>query len=258
LFDIDLYASGLAASLGLAVGGWLVSLSRRDLDIADILWPVSFMLMTVLYVLSTPSAGERTYAVFFLLGVWGARLTSYLLRRNLTLSDEDLARRRRGQGLGEAPQRSLYLVFGLRAILAWIMSLSVYMALAGPGPLSLLDYSAALLWLVGFFFEVIGDEQLHDFQQDPENRGRILDRGLWRLSRHPNYFGELCIWWSFWLFATAAGAWWTLPAPLLASYLLVGLAGDSPLERGLEDRRPGYRDYARRTSALIPWPPRRH
>jgi steroid 5-alpha reductase family enzyme len=214
------------------------------------------MLMTILYVLSGPVSGDRAYVVFFLVGVWGARLASFLLRRRLTEPEDRRYRSLRRQAGPRFPQRSLYLVFGLQAILAWIMSLSVYMSLVGPVPLGLLDYAATLLWLIGFFFEVIGDEQLNRFRQDPRNQDRVFDRGLWRLSRHPNYFGELCIWWAFWLFAAAAGAWWTMPAPLLATYLVVCLAGIPLSERGIAERRPGYRDYARRTSALIPWPPR--
>jgi steroid 5-alpha reductase family enzyme len=257
VLDIDIYASGLAASMGLGVGGWLVSLRRKGVGVADILWPISFMLMTIVYVLSIPITGQRPYVVFFLLGVWGARLASFLLRRSLEQTEDrryQALRRQVGPGFAH---RSLYLVFGLQAILAWMMSLSLYMAIAGTTPLGALDYAAALLWLVGFFFEVIGDEQLYNFRENPQNRNRVLDQGLWRLSRHPNYFGELCIWWAFWLFAVAAGGWWTLPAPLLATYLLVALAGIPLAERGIEERRPGYGDYARRTSALIPWPPRR-
>lgn len=148
-------------------------------------------------------------------------------------------------------------MFGLQAILAWMLSLSLFMAISTPGPVGPLDYAATSLWLIGLFFEAIGDQQLSDFREDPHNRHRVLDRGLWRYSRHPNYFGELCVWWSFWLFAAAGGAWWSIASPLLATYLLVCLAGIPLSEREIEERRPGYRDYAKRTSALIPWPPRR-
>jgi steroid 5-alpha reductase family enzyme len=256
LFDIDIYATGLAVSLGLGIGGWLFGLLRRATGIADLLWPLSFLAMSVTYALSLPMAGDRAYVVFFLVGVWASRLASFLVRRGARRRE-----RRRRPALpppGSAlPRESLYLVFGLRAILAWMMSLSVYMALAGAAALGPLDYIAATLWLFGFFFEVVGDEQLDTFRQNPQNEARVLEGGLWRLTRHPNYFGELCIWWGFWLFSAAAGAWWTLPAPVLATYLLVSLARAPLSEREIAERPPGYGDYARRTSMLIPRPPRR-
>jgi steroid 5-alpha reductase family enzyme len=256
MFSIDIYAYGLTASLGLGIGGWLLSLHRNDLSIADSLWPISFMLMSIVYVLCVPGLGDRGLLVLFLVGVWGSRLASFLLRRDLSRPEDRRYREMRARFGPEFQYHSLYLVFGTQSIVAWIMALPLFLAISIPSPLGAPDYAAVALWLTGLFFEAIGDEQLAEFKRNPSNRDRVLDQGLWRFSRHPNYFGELCIWWAFWLFAFAAGAWWSIVAPLLATYLLIRLSGIPLAEHGIEERRPGYREYARRTSPLIPWPPR--
>jgi steroid 5-alpha reductase family enzyme len=151
--------------------------------------------------------------------------------------------------------KSLYMVFGVQAILAWMISLPLLGAVLGASPLGWLDYLAVALWLVGFAFEAIGDQQLTRFKADPANRGKVLDRGLWRYSRHPNYFGEACIWWSFYLFALAAGAWWTILGPVLMTYLLLRVSGVTLAEQELVERQPAYCDYIRRTNAFFPGPP---
>jgi steroid 5-alpha reductase family enzyme len=298
--DIDVYASGLAAALGIAIGGWLVSLRHGDPGIAVPLWPTSILLMTAVYMLSAPAPGERAYVVVFLVGTWAARLATFLLRRArstpadrralpsaLTRHAPCMAPNRENAGVTSgfpppppspasgaaeddgrarhtfwaAPGRlsagdTLYVVFGQQAVLAWIASLPLSASILSQAPLGWLDYAAVVLWLIGFFFETVGDQQLADFRENPRNADRVLDRGLWRYSRHPNYFGELCIWWSFWLAALAAGAWWTLAAPLLVTYLLVRVCGIPPAEEAIEQHRPGYGAYAARTGALLPRPPR--
>jgi steroid 5-alpha reductase family enzyme len=120
----------------------------------------------------------------------------------------------------------------------------------------MLDAVALALFAIGFFFEAVGDWQLSRFSADEASRGKVLDTGLWRYTRHPNYFGEFCIWWAFWLFAVAAGAWWTIFAPLLMSFLLLRVSGVSMLEKTITSRRPGYAEYVRSTNAFFPGPRR--
>jgi steroid 5-alpha reductase family enzyme len=151
---------------------------------------------------------------------------------------------------------SLFTVFLLQAALAWAISLPVQLAVLSDGPLGWLDGLAVLTWLVGLAFEAIGDLQLTRFRRDPANRGRALDTGLWRYSRHPNYFGDALLWWGFGLLGLAAGAPWTLFAPALMTFLLLKVSGVALLEKGMEERRPAYRDYVARTSAFVPWFPR--
>lgn len=111
------------------------------------------------------------------------------------------------------------------------------------------------MWAAGLFFEAVGDAQLARFKADPANRGMVMDCGLWRYRRHPNYFGDLLVWWGLCLIALSAGAWWTLPGPLVMTLLLTRVSGKDHLERSLS-RRPGYADYVRRTSGFVPLPPR--
>ncbi len=122
----------------------------------------------------------------------------------------------------------------------------------------MLDVAAALLFFTGFVFEAVGDWQLSRFKADPASRGQVLDTGLWRYTRHPNYFGEFCIWWAFWLFAVASGAWWTVFSPLIMSFLLLRVSGVAMLEKTIQDRRPEYAEYIRNTNAFFPGPRRGH
>ena len=127
---------------------------------------------------------------------------------------------------------------------------------ATPADLTLLDYAALVVWSVGFLFETLGDMQLAGFRADPANKGRVLNTGLWRYTRHPNYFGEAVQWWGYYLLAATAGGWWTVFSPMLMTFLLVRVSGVALLERTLNER-PGYREYVGTTSALVPWVPRR-
>jgi steroid 5-alpha reductase family enzyme len=128
---------------------------------------------------------------------------------------------------------------------------------ATPDALSALDFAGIALWLLGFVFEAGGDWQLARFKARADSQGQVMDRGFWRLTRHPNYFGEFCIWWGFYLLALAAGAWWSLPAPLLMSVLLMRVSGVTLLEQDIGQRRPQYAEYIRRTNAFFPGPPKR-
>lgn len=117
--------------------------------------------------------------------------------------------------------------------------------------------AGALVATAGIVIEAVADAQLARFRRDSRTRGRVLDRGLWAWSRHPNYFGECCVWWGLWLVALAGGAAWTVFAPLLVTVLLLRVSGVTLLEKDIGERRPAYRDYVARTSAFVPWPPRR-
>ena len=132
----------------------------------------------------------------------------------------------------------------------------LFPAISSAAPLNALDVVATLLWITGFVFEAGGDYQLTRFKADAESKGKVLDTGLWRYTRHPNYFGDFCIWWSFFLFAVAAGGWWTIASPILMSILLLKVSGVAMLESTIADRRPKYADYIRNTNAFFPGPPR--
>jgi len=147
-------------------------------------------------------------------------------------------------------------VFWFQAVLAWVISLPLLGAMFGHQPLGWLDGIGVLLFAVGLLFESVGDWQLSRFKADPANAGKVMDRGLWRYTRHPNYFGDFCVWWGFYLIALSAGAWWSVIAPLIMSALLMKYSGAGLLEKDIGERRPKYADYIRRTNAFFPGPPR--
>ena len=152
--------------------------------------------------------------------------------------------------------KSLYIVFGLQGVLAWVIAMPLMPAIMSPGGIGPIEVLAALLWLVGFVFEAGGDYQLARFKRDESNRGRVLNTGLWRYTRHPNYFGDFCVWWAFYLFAFSAGGWWTVVSPVLMSFLLLKVSGVAMLEKTIADRRPEYAEYIRRTNAFFPGMPK--
>jgi steroid 5-alpha reductase family enzyme len=149
----------------------------------------------------------------------------------------------------------LFAVFALQAALQWVIALPLMGAATSDAGLRVLDVLAVALWAVGLAFEAIGDAQLARFKADPANRGTVMDRGLWRYTRHPNYFGDACVWWGLYLLALSAGAWWTLPGPLVMTLLLTRVSGKDHLERSMAER-PGYAAYIGRTSGFVPLPPR--
>ena len=143
-------------------------------------------------------------------------------------------------------------------MLAAIVAVPLVVGIASPRARSTSSTRIGVaLWAFGFAFETIGDWQLARFKGDPANRGRVMDTGLWRYTRHPNYFGEAMLWWGFYVVAAAAGGWWTIFSPLLMTFLLLKVSGVRLLEKDIGERRPAYRDYIARTNAFFPAPPRR-
>ncbi|HWP66262.1 MAG TPA: DUF1295 domain-containing protein [Candidatus Limnocylindria bacterium] len=257
MFDLNAFLLGLGIILGMAFATWAVSLLKRDVSIVDSLWSLFFFAAALAYAGAVPQPGPRTPIVLVLVGLWASRLASYLTWRNWGTPEDRRYRQMRRRNEPHFALKSLYLVFGLQGMLAWIVSLPLLAAIAAPAPLSPLDCTALALWTVGFGFEAVADLQLARFKADSANRDRVMDRGLWRYTRHPNYFGDWCVWWAFYLFAVAAGGWWSFFGPLLMSFLLLRVSGVALLESDIAGRRPAYRDYVLRTNAFFPGPPKR-
>lgn len=240
----------LFANLALCAGVWLLSLWRRDASLVDLVWPLMFVLAAWIWFRpATAATGE--WLVLALVMLWGLRLHLYLARRNLGHGEDRRYRQLRRNHQPGFWWKSLFMVFALQAALAWLASLAIFGALRGDNPAWLTGAGLAL-GLFGLAFESVGDWQLARFKADPDNAGQVMDRGLWRLTRHPNYFGECCLWWGVWLCAAATGYWWTLISPLLMTVLLVRVSGVAMLEKDIAERRPAYRDYIRNTPAFIP------
>jgi steroid 5-alpha reductase family enzyme len=250
-------ANALGTLLVAGFAGWLVSLLQRDVSIVDSLWSLFFLLACAVYAATaTGEVGRRGAIVLALVAVWALRLSIYLAWRNHGRPEDRRYAAMRQRNRPGFAWKSLYLVFVPQALLAWLIAAPLAVAVGSRAPLGWLDAGGGALWTIGFAFEAIGDAQLARFRADPAHRGGVLDRGLWRYTRHPNYFGEACLWWGYWLFAVAGGGAWTVFAPLLMTVLLLKVSGVRLLEQDIAERRPDYRDYVARTNAFVPWPPR--
>jgi steroid 5-alpha reductase family enzyme len=251
--------AGLVVIIMFATLVWLLSLKLRDASVADVGWGLGFVLLTMVYALRSPVLTPRSWLVAVLITLWGVRLSLHIARR--------------GRGKGEDPRykamraaqgptfwwRSLFTVFWLQAAILWVVGMPILVAVRAPRPagLTILDALGALIFAIGFGFEAVGDYQLDRFKADPSSRGQVLERGLWRYTRHPNYFGDATLWWGLYVIAAATpGGWLTLPGPALMTYLLIRVSGVRLLENGLKTSKPGYHAYITRTPSFFPWFPR--
>jgi steroid 5-alpha reductase family enzyme len=194
--------------------------------------------------------------VLVFVALWAIRLAGHITWRHRGQPEDHRYQAIRRRNEPHFQWKSLYLVFGLQGVLAWIISLPLLAAIASQRDFGVLDLLGIVLWTTGFLFETVADWQLTRFKSDARNHGRVMDRGLWRYTRHPNYFGEFCVWWGFYLMALAAGGWWSIISPLLMSLLLLRVSGVALLEKDIAERRPAYRDYIARTNAFVPGSPR--
>ena len=256
MLEAGAWFSSLIAVLAVSVAAWLVSVVRRDVSIVDSLWSLMILLCLLTYVFLDADTGPRAPLVIALLSLWAIRLSLHITIRNHGQPED-----RRYQAIRRNNQpyfewKSLYIVFLLQGFLAWVICLPAVAAVSGQTPPGPLDFAGVALWLTGMIFEVVGDYQLMRFRRRERSENDVLDTGLWRYTRHPNYFGEAVIWWGFYLLAVSAGAWWTLFAPLLMTFLLLRVSGVAMLEKDIAGRRPAYRDYIRRTNAFFPGRPK--
>jgi len=250
-----LWNVGAIAALMLAL--WAVSLWRRNVSIVDIFWGLGFVLVAWITCLTAPPGGTRRWLLTGLTTVWGLRLAGYLAWRNHG-RPEDYRYRAMREAYGERFRWiSLGLVFGLQGALMWAVAMPLQVGQSSSAPWWWLDAAGILIWAVGWVFETVGDLQLARFKSEPARRGQLMDRGLWRYTRHPNYFGDFLVWWGLYLIAAAGGAWWTAFSPALMTVLLLRVSGVTLLEQALKSRTAGYEDYIRRTSSFFPWPPKR-
>ncbi len=253
---VQMYGLALLVILSLMLVLWLVSLALRNSSIVDIFWGTGFVIVNWLfYILAPGGLPLRKLIIGVLVTLWGLRFSLYILWRNFGKPEDFRYQKWRQEEGSSWWWKSFFRVFVLQGVLMWIIAAPLLPAQAGPVPLSWLDFLGVAVWVVGFFFEAVGDLQLARFKADPANRGKVMDRGVWCYTRHPNYFGDAAQWWGFYLVSLAAGGWWTIFSPLIMTLLLLRVSGVALLEKTLETR-PGYSEYIQRTSPFIPWPPR--
>jgi steroid 5-alpha reductase family enzyme len=255
--DVQAYLLALALILGVGVAAWAVSVAIRNVAFVDSLWSLFFLIAAVVFAAAATPLSARGLLVTVLVAVWALRLSIYITARNWGEPEDYRYQKIRANNEPGFAIKSLYIVFGLQGVLAWVIAMPLMPAIMSPGGIGPIEVLAALLWLVGFVFEAGGDYQLARFKRDESNRGRVLNTGLWRYTRHPNYFGDFCVWWAFYLFAFSANGWWTLLSPVLMSFLLLKVSGVAMLEKTITDRRPEYAEYIRKTNAFFPGAPKR-
>jgi len=254
-----LFLKGLGFTLSILTGLWLLSLWLKDSSIIDIYWGMGFVFIAFFYAVQIgwEQLSVRNMALLAMIGIWGLRLSGYLALRNIG-SGEDYRYVEMRKSAGKNWWWVSYLqVFVLQGVLLWIISSVFVPALSSSAPFDWFSGLGLLLWAIGIFFEAAGDWQLRQFKQNPANKGKVLDTGLWRYTRHPNYFGDACLWWGFFCFAlSSSNGFFYIFSPLLMTFLLLKISGVAMLEKGLKGSKPKYAEYIRRTSAFIPWPPK--
>jgi steroid 5-alpha reductase family enzyme len=237
-----------------------VSIKIKKNSVVDTAWGIGIALAALTAFLSSLGHGqaERRYLLLVASVLWGARLAGYVGWRNHGKPEDPRYQDMLDKAPGNKYLYALRKVYLLQAAILWLATVPVQAGMLERAPAGPLAIIGAVLFAVGFFFESVGDWQLYRFKADPANKGQIMDRGLWRYTRHPNYFGDFCMWWG--LFAISYGSWQELPAlvaPLLMTFILTRGTGASMTDRRMKAARPGYVDYIERTSGFFPLPPKR-
>jgi steroid 5-alpha reductase family enzyme len=238
---------------------WSISLPLRNASIVDVVWGFGFVVVAWVVRLQGDTNETRQWLLVAMVTVWGLRLAGYLFWRNHGRPEDYRYRAMRKRWGARFPVVSLATVFTLQGVLMWIVSLPLQLGQVRDGDgVGMLAAIGAAVWAVGIVFEAVGDVQLARFKADPANDGRVMDLGLWRCTRHPNYFGDSCVWWGIGLVAAESGVGaWGLVGSLVMTVLLLKVSGVALLERSLHKRKPEYAEYAARTSAFVPLPPKR-
>jgi steroid 5-alpha reductase family enzyme len=239
---------------------WVISIIARNVSIVDLFWGVGFVITAAFYYLKTDGFEPRKIILVTLVTIWGLRLSIYLAWRNRG-KEEDFRYREFRKKYGESRYWwiSFFQTFLVQGILMWLISAPLLGAqyYGNNSPVGILDFSGIAFWIIGFSFETGGDFQLARFRADPSNKGKVLDHGFWRYTRHPNYFGDSSVWWGYALICIASGIYLPVMGSILMTALIIKVSGVALLEKTLKDQKPQYRDYIEKTSAFIPWFPKK-
>ncbi len=255
-------ATNFAIILACVLLLWVICLGLKDVTPMDTFWAIGLFLMSLFTYAQTEGAEPRRMALVFISGIWGLRLGGFLFARWLSHGPDPryvrMMEKAQAKGMSY-PMATLTKVFLTQAPMLWIVSLPVQLGqfATAPAELGPLAFIGIALAAIGILFESIGDFQLARFRRDPANKGKVLDTGLWRYTRHPNYFGDACAWWGLYLIAaeTMPGLF-AIPGPILLTWTLMKWSGAPTLERKLTRTRPDYEAYIRRTSGFFPRPPK--
>jgi steroid 5-alpha reductase family enzyme len=239
---------------------WVVSVIIKNVSIVDLFWGFGFVLTAGFYFLNTDGYEPRKIILITLTTMWGLRLSVYLALRNLG-KGEDFRYKQFRNKYGESRYWwiSFFQTFLLQGVLMWLISAPLLGAqfYGHNNPLSFFDFAGIAFWIIGISFEAGGDFQLAHFKADPSNKGKVLDKGFWRYTRHPNYFGDSAIWWGYGFICLASGSYLPVLGSILMTALIIKISGVALLEKSLKDQKLQYKEYIEKTSAFIPWFPKK-
>lgn len=254
------YIQGFFIVMAMLTIVWIVSVRMVNAGIVDPFWGLGFVLVNAFYFFNTPTENLRKWILLALVSIWGLRLFAYLWWRNWGKpEDYRYAQFRQRYGATRYWWFSFFQVFLLQGILLWMISAPLFAVNYNTENASLTfwDALAILCWIIGFAFEAGGDYQLVKFKSNPANKGKVLNTGFWKYTRHPNYFGDACVWWGFAFFSMAVQSYWSVLGSLLMTFLLVNVSGVALLEKALKTNKPQYDEYIRKTSSFFPWFPKK-
>lgn len=239
---------------------WLWSIMIKNVSIVDIFWGMGYVIVNAFYVFMSGELTPRKGLILVLVTLWGLRLSIYLAIRNIGKGEDFRYQEfRRNYGPKRYWWFSYFQTFLLQGFFILFISLPLLGVSTGDpsGQLNLLDYLGILVWLIGFTFEAGGDYQLARFKRNPQNKGKVLDRGFWKYTRHPNYFGDSAVWWAYGLFSLAAGGYWQVIGSIAMTLLIIKVSGVALLEKTLNSSKPHYHEYIKKTSSFFPWFPKK-
>jgi steroid 5-alpha reductase family enzyme len=238
---------------------WIWSIFIKNVSIVDLFWGFGFVAINTFYFFMSGGVNPRKILILVLVTIWGLRLSIYLAIRNIGKGEDFRYQEfRRNYGAERYWWFSYFQTFLLQGVLMLIVSLPLLGIAVGSqsGNLNVLDYLGLLFWLIGFAFETGGDLQLANFKRDIKNKGKVLDYGFWRYTRHPNYFGDAAVWWAYALISMAAGSYWQIIGSVVMTFLLIKVSGVAMLEKTLRTSKPEYTEYIKKTNSFFPWFPK--
>lgn len=253
---VQVWIAGIVPMLVLAVIAWVICSIKRNVGLIDIFWSLFLLGAGIAYAVTIKELNVRSWLLLALLAAWALRLAIHLAIRNWSAVEDHRYQEIRARNQPGFVWKSFFYIFLLQAILAWLVSSSLASGMVNSVANVSFVTTGALIACAAFVFESIADWQLSQFKRDSANRGQVLQSGLWKYSRHPNYFGECCFWWGVFILSFNVETWWTLISPVLMTVLLMRVSGVTLLEKTIVERRPAYREYIARTNAFFPGPPR--
>jgi steroid 5-alpha reductase family enzyme len=239
---------------------WLISVKIKNASIVDIFWGFGFVLTAGFYFINTGDHDIRKILIVTFVTIWGMRLSAYITLRNKGKGEDFRYQNfRKSYGENRYWWISFFQVFLLQGTLMWIISVPLLGAqfYSDGKPLNFFDYLGITTWLIGFIFEAGGDYQLARFKSDPANKGKVLNKGFWRYTRHPNYFGDAAVWWGYGLICLGSGSYIPVLGSIIMTVLIIKISGVALLEKSLHEQKPQYKEYVEKTSSFIPWFPKR-